>query len=64
MQHFNSWLQVGSDLFWLLKWPMLIIIWMCFGARQSLGESDEIEFAKTMFILLVASTLTVIIANQ
>lgn len=56
MEH---WLAVGSDIWWVVRWPMFCFLWVSVGIALKSKNSDN--FGAALFATAVLVTL--IVAN-
>lgn len=52
----NPWIEVGSDILWFIKWPLLCFLWMYLGVIGTENEDPIIPF-------FLATIYTIVMAN-
>lgn len=59
MTHDLAWQIVVGDLWWLLRWPLLISLWLLVGSWR-----DSAREWVLFFLLVLSVFVTVVVANS
>jgi len=58
MNHIESWITVGLDIYWFVRWPLMCFLWM------ALGQSDPEKKEGWHIALFFAAVIWTLIATN